>query len=183
MGKQTKDPSANSPEVDIDIDGDVSGSVYVAGGNIVIATSPAKPSVHDLLKQALTMLSLSDYDATVEACTKILVDDAAHPEANLLAAVALMQGQGADRLRDNALRRVERHLKRAAAHPTMAATALAISGIVKYDHYIVHGLFEGEPSFKDIVHRLSEIGPSNINHDLMNHVKSSGGVRQRLGLE
>jgi hypothetical protein len=169
--------------VSANIGGDVEGSVYVAGGNITINASPAEPSVHKLLEQALSLLSLADYEGTADVCSKILRDDRQHPEANLLSGIALLQGQGADRLRSTAITRVEQHLKHAAEHPTTAATALAVLGIAKYDHYVVNGLFEGEPNLNELTQRVKQAGRDNINADLMHHVKSSRLARKRLEID
>ena len=165
----------------VTISGNVGGSV-VMGDQIVQATPPKTP-IAELIKRAKNLLGQTNYKQAVELCEQVLAEEPEHPEANLLAAIALMHGRGADQLRDNTIERIENHLQTALDEPATEATALAILGIVKYDHYIANGLLAGKPSLKEIKERLQAAGGIEaVEARLLNLVKASSTVRERLGL-
>jgi hypothetical protein len=165
----------------IDIGGNVEGSTLIVAGRDV-SLFPQKPSVYDLVQQATRMLRVDDYDRTLEICTQIFVDEPQHPEANLIAGIALLRGRSADRLRDKIVARVEKHLHRAIEDTSTAPTALVVLGIVKYDHYVVNGLFEGKPTLKQVLHLLQREGYHRINQEFLQYVSGSSSAKEYLGI-
>jgi hypothetical protein len=99
-----------------------------------------------------------------------------------LAAIALMQGHQASRLREHAISQVEEHLKAALIDIETEATALTLLGIVKHDYYIINGMFAGEPSLKEIRETLQKIGLKSIDHRLLSYVKATSTVLEILNL-
>lgn len=166
---------------DVTISGNVGGPVIF--GDQIVHTAPQQPTVAALIERARNLLGQSSYKTAVEICEQALQEEPEQPEANLLIAIALMYGRGADQLRDNIVRRVERHLQSALDDPATEATALAVLGIVKYDHYIVNGLFAGKPTLKQIKQQLEIAGPDNIDPLLLKHVKASRAALKQIDLD
>ena len=165
----------------IEIGGDVDNStVIVAGGDVNLF--PKKLPVHTMVQKAIKMLRTDDYDRALEACMQVLADEPHHPEANLLVGIALLKGRSADRLQNQIVTRVEKHLSFAIDDPSIAPTTLAVLGIVKYDHYVVNGLFEGQPTLKQILQLLKQEGHHRINRELLQYVSGSTSAREYLGI-
>ncbi|MCB0192220.1 MAG: toll/interleukin-1 receptor domain-containing protein [Anaerolineae bacterium] len=158
------------------------GGGSVVFGNQVVQAAPEEPSISELVERADKLLGMKDYANAVKACEQALIQAPENSQANLLAAIALFHGRGADRLRDNVVARIEEHLKPALDEPATEATALAIIGIVKYDHYIANGLFAGKPTIKEINQKLEAIGRDEIDHKLLRWVKASSAAMERVGL-
>ncbi len=159
------------------------GSGSIVFGNQIIQSESQKIPIPELFKRAKSLLGQTNYKQAIEFCEQVLAEEPEHPAANLLAAIALMYGRGADQLRDNTIARIENHLQAALDEPVTEATALAVLGIVKYDHYIANGLLAGKPSLKEIKERLQAAGGVEaVEARLLNLVKASSTARERLGL-
>lgn len=127
------------------------------------------------------LLEINAYAEAYRHCQQTLINYPSHPELNLLAAIALMRGQGADKLHERTIVRVEKHLQIAQEGLTTKFTALAILGIIKYDFYVINGLYEGLPSLDELRLWLQDINIQSLDQRLK-LVKASNGALKFLGL-
>jgi hypothetical protein len=139
-------------------------------------------SAKTLLRQAYDNLAVSNFVAAQSVCEQLLSLQPGHPEAHLLAAVALLGGYPADKLMPTTLQRVEAHLKQATAHPSAPATVWAIWGVVRYDAYYASNLAMGQPPLPEIRTQLEKAGIERLDLELLHRVKHSADAAQFFGL-
>jgi hypothetical protein len=139
----------------------------------------------DWLQSARAALMSRDFDQALEASEAALSEHDPHePEAHLLAAVALMRGVGADRLKDSTIKKVERHLEMAANSqaPETAATAWAVWGLVRYDYYYLNRRPMGTPGLAAIRSKLDDMAPAPVEVSVVRQVHASQNARRHFGL-
>jgi hypothetical protein len=146
----------------------------------VVLRSPAA----DILDEARKALVNCDYPQAISLCEGITSRQPDHPQANLLLAVALMRGDGADQINNKSrVEQVEASLRRATQHPTTAVTAWAIWGIVRFDYYVMgYKLMEYPPYIGEIIHQLNKSGRTGLDTTLLASVRASDEAKNLLGL-
>ena len=122
----TKDQINNNDQasnLSASINGDVKNStVIVAGGNVQL--HDAKPSIEELTKTIHQLIRDASFLEANDLCVQILQQNHLHPEANLYSGIALLNGNGADKLSRSKLATVESRLSYAAQHPNTKVTAV-----------------------------------------------------------
>jgi len=101
---------------------------------------------------------------------------------NILTVIATLRGRGVDKLHRDTVIKLEAYLRKAFISPKIQPTALAILGIIKYDYYEVHGLYDKGISFQDIKRKLKEFDPYLIDMNIIRQVKASEGALRSLDL-
>lgn len=115
-----------------------------------------QPTLEDLLQKGEQKLRGGQFSGAVEIFREALVLEPENPEANLFCAIALLNGEGADRLSPQNLAQVEACLKKSAQSNKTAAGAWVIWGTVRYDYYFLNSRSMGNPSLNEIKQRLVE---------------------------
>lgn len=143
------------------------------------ATSPIDNDLDKIKEQ----IRLGSYNRAYEGCRKASVLAPNHALLSLLTAISLLKGIGADKIQTKKIQRIEIYLSEACSSPNLKYTALAILAIIKYDHYVVNGLDEGNPSIDELKHNLHESNLSQMDRSLVDLVKASNGALSYLGLK
>ena len=159
---------------------------YVIPTNKLIELFPeieeyaVKPIDIDL--QIITeLLNLGLYSEAYQKCSKVLLIVPQHPVINLLGALSLLRGMGADKHRAVSITRAEKHLSIVCYSTKYRPTALAILGIIKYDSYYAHGLDEGSPSMEEIRRELQTYS-NQVDTSFFNLIKASEAALAYLDL-
>ena len=155
----------------------------VSGGQLNINLTGPSPTLPALLQQAIAFLDVGSYRAAQEKCNQVFEMDRDQPQANVIMAIALMRGQGANRLRTGVVQKIETHLKKAMHHSSATAIAWVILGLVKFDHYVLSCLPEGHPTIAEIKSRLSTTNLTVSDRTLLDYVQFSNAAYQTLSIE
>lgn len=144
--------------------------------------SKPSPSAVSALQKAEMALCSRDFQNTETICRMIIDQQSDHPKAHLLMAIAMLRGQGADRITSSTINSIEAHLEKAINDPSCSPTAWAILGIVKYDYYLISDLAMTDPSLQTIKNELLKLDFTAIDPKLLRMVKSSEDASKFLGL-
>jgi hypothetical protein len=148
-------------------------------------------NVFDLIKQRVKdkeilvrrLLSSGDFQKAIAECEIILEQNSDAHLIHLTAAIAMLKGKGAGTFPTSFIKRIEKHLDNASKNQEIKSTALVIWGIVKHDHYVLHGLYQGEPSLESIRRSLNELGLETVDVDLIELVRTDQITLKALGLQ
>jgi hypothetical protein len=143
---------------------------------------PNQPTVEELTLKAVDALGSHNYEELRNICSSIIKLQPNHPKANLLLAIALLQGKGADNLQKSTLDLLESHIKKSLHDPFNSATAWAVWGVIRHDYYVPHGLAMGEPRLKDIRHQLQKSDHVKVDFSVLGKVKTSLDALEYFGL-
>lgn len=106
-------------------------------------------------------------------------------QANLFAAIALLEGRGADLLPDTRIKKAKSHLKRIRNSSYLYPLSLIVLGIIKYDCYFAHGEEDGEDSSLSFTEIKNKIIGTNIDfteHSFLRYVTASKKALLALGI-
>ncbi len=136
-------------------------------------------SAEDKIKH---LINLGEYAKALHECDDILLNDPENLILNILIVIATLRGRGVDKLHPDTVIKLEAYLRKTFVSPKIQPTALAILGIIKYDYYEVHGLYDKGFSFQDIKRKLKEFDPYSIDMNLVRQIKASEGALRSLDL-
>ena len=148
-------------------------------------------SVQDVMKRRAkdkeisirNLLSDGNFEKALFECEKVLEQNTDAHLIHLLAGIAMMKGRTAGSFPTSLIKRVERHLEYASKNQDVKPTVLVVWGLVKHDHYILHGLRQGEPSLDDIKKSIQESRHEAIDIDLIELIKTDQISYKALGLQ
>jgi len=129
------------------------------------------------------LLSDEDFEKALGECKKILEQNIDAHLIHLLAGIAMLKGRTAGSFPTSLIKRIEKHLEYASKNQDIKPVALIVWGLVKHDHYFLHGLRQGEPSLDDIRKSIQELRPETIEIDLIELVKTDQISYEALGLQ
>lgn len=129
------------------------------------------------------LLSDEDFEKALVECKKILEQNIDAHLIHLLAGIAMLKGRTAGSFPTSLIKRIEKHLEYASKNQDIKPVALIVWGLVKHDHYFLHGLRQGEPSLDDIRKSIQELRPETIEIDLIELVKTDQISYEALGLQ
>jgi hypothetical protein len=95
----------------------------------------------------------------------------------------MLKGKGAGTFPTSVIKRIEKYLDSASKNHEVKPTALVVWGIVKHDHYVLHGLRQGEPSLNDIRKSLNELELNTVDISLIELVRTDQITFKALGLQ
>lgn len=152
----------------------------VNGGQLNVNLTVPSPELPDLIQQALDFLDIGSYRKTQQKCNQVFEIDNNQPQANVIMAIALMRGKGANRLRTEIVRKIETHLHKAMLHSSTTTIAWIILGLIKYDHYILGGYPEGHPTIAEIKERLQTATITDSDKNLLAYIQASEKAKKNL---
>ena len=106
--------------------------------------------------------------------------DPGNHEANLLLAIALLRGRNPDTVSRRVIQQAERCALNAAKSSRFRAVAMAVLGVIKYDHYLANGMSEGEPSIEEIKQNLERVRFADEENELLSHIDMSRRAKEIL---
>ena len=182
MGSKKEESNSHSKnEIQASITGNVTNAnVILAGGDVYF--SKPEPALSKLLEDALQALLDNEYKRAEEFCNQILQKDHLHPKANLLSAIAALNGNGTEKMTSTGISLVESRLMHASKHKDTRPTAIAVLGIIKHDHYVVNGIFEGTPTLVQIIEEIKSLNSESIESDLIKKIKTNKITLMKIGL-
>jgi len=168
----------------INIHAPVSGHIILGNSNqIIIGNNAPKPTIEELLIQARQALENYDYPLVLNKCQSIMEANPHHGEANLLKAVALLEGKNAGICSPSKINGVVTHLKNAQKDIFLATTTLTILGLIKYDYFIQNRIRDNDHlKFDEIKQKLHEIAFVDLNTKWLDYITYSSRAKEKLGL-
>ena len=137
--------------------------------------------INDYVDEIKQLIETGFYNEAYDLCRSSLLALPNHPVLNLLSAIALLRGKGADRLQENLIPRIEEHLRLAHLSAETKHASLAIWMIIKYDRYIVNGLNEGVATLDELKAQINYADLSHAEMTYVKYVKASDGALSILG--
>jgi hypothetical protein len=142
-----------------------------------------EPSIDKLVQEATDALNFNDFEKSIKTCNKIFNLNQKSPEANLIAAVALIKGRNMQSLNKESIALIESNLQCAVEDPVFAYTAWVIWGVVKFDYYFLGRRIMGTPSLDQIKQELNKANIMSLNRKLVKKIKVSSTAKKFFGLD
>lgn len=165
----------------------VGGNVSVnngdfVGGNKIIYHSPPPPTAVDFFEQGRNLLKKRQYTPAIIALEKTIELDPDFAYANYYLAMALLEGNRPKLVSLKTVRSIEKHLKRTIELQPQDSGAYILWAFVKYDYYVLNGMYDRPPSHQDLLHKVSRINSTQAQEILTITNAEGNSVLQWLKL-
>jgi hypothetical protein len=141
--------------------------------NVRVGGEARPPTSAELLAEGVNLLRCRQY---VDACacfSKALQADPRNADAGFYLALATLQGQRPKLVSLAAVRKAESALQGVTQAHAGCGHALLLWAIVKYDAYVLNGMYERSPTIKELVGGVSTVGPAYLDA-ILAHMTATG---------
>ncbi len=131
------------------------------------------PTETELLEKGKSLLKVKSYAQAIkmfEQCIEIKSDT---PETYYYLAIALLRGNRPKLINLSTIRVIENNLKTAIQLEPKLGSAYVLWATIKYDFYVLNGMFDRPPSYQDLLNENWSLSQSNIQ-EILTHVNAEG---------
>jgi len=157
----------------------------------IFINSPT-PTETELLEKGKNLLNVKSYAQAIkifEQCLEIKSDT---PETYYYLAIALLRGNRPKLINLSTIRAIENNLKTAIQLEPKLGGAYVLWASVKYDYYVLNGMYDRPPSYQDLLNKNWEINHAqtqeilslvNVEDNIvLQWLKNQSQVRHRKGI-
>ena len=178
----------------VDVGGNVSDSVIVMGnGNVINMAQPIPPqqekTIHEqsaaknAIKEIKTHIEYGLYSEAYKKCVFHLSRGENNPLINLFAGIAYTLEKGENRLRDNDMQIINKHIFLATHNSKLRPTALAVLGCIKYGYYYLNKIYDPSNLTLEFIKAELRKGSNSINRELLNLISPTEYALGFLGIQ
>jgi TIR domain len=178
--KFTKDGSNDNQAKRVDVGGNVSDSmIFIGDGNVINMnahpillqqkkTRDELPADENTFREIKTLIEFGLYNDAYKKCIFPLSQGDDNALINLLAGIAYTLAKGENKLSDDDIHIIDKHISLAIHDSELRSTALAVLGCIKYGYYYLNKLYDSSRLTLEFIKEELRKDPTRIDKELLN---------------
>jgi tetratricopeptide (TPR) repeat protein len=142
---------------------------------IEININAPKTTGLELLEKGKKLLSTKSYVQAIKTLEQSLEQNSEIAEVHYYLSIALLRGNRPKLLDISTIRKIENHLQNAIRIQPQQGRAYVLWALIKYDFYVLNGMFDRPPSYQDLLNQNWSLSHSQA-YEILNIANMDGNL-------
>lgn len=129
----------------------------------------------ELLRKGKSLLAAKSYPQAIKTLEQSLEQDSELAEVHYYLSIALLRGNRPKLLNISTIRTIENHLQTVIRLQPKQGGAYVLWALIKYDFYVLNGMFDRSPSYQDLLNQNWSLSHSQAN-EILNIASADGNL-------